>query len=265
MAYFDEGAGTEPILMLHGNPVAGYVFVPLMQELLPDYRCVIPDLFGFGMSDKPAEVGRFSLAGHIDQVAAVIRQLQLERITLVVHDWGGPIGLGAALQEPHRYRRLVLLNTMTEAPMRIMPIYQIPFYVLLRLNRLFAYLVRERNLFQRLGVAIMDPEDQAVYFRANHDWDSRAGIAAFPHMIPDSVHHPNYPILKEILARVEQWDIPSLVLFSDHDSVFSAEQGLKFARRMANARFERVDGPKHFLQYEQPQRVGRLIKEFLAT
>jgi pimeloyl-ACP methyl ester carboxylesterase len=114
-----------------------------------------------------------------------------------------------------------------------------------------------------MGVAIMDPQDQAVYARANYDWATRAGIAAFPRMIPNSSKHPNYPILKEIVSKLESWQIPALVLFSDHDSVFTAEQGERFARRMANAHFELVAGPKHFLQYEQPDRIGRLIRDFV--
>ncbi len=264
IAYFDEGNGPRTILMVHGNPVSGYVYVPLMRRLLPDYRCVVPDLMGFGMSDKPAEEAAYSLSGHIAMMAEFVRQLDLRDVAIVGHDWGGPIGFGAAVEEPERYTHLIVLNTMTEAPMKILPHYWLPFHILLRTRRLFSYLVRDRGLFQRLGVAIMDPRDQAVYARANHDWATRAGIAAFPRLIPYNKKHPNYPILKELLSKLESWDIPALVLFSDHDSVFTAEQGQRFAKRMANAHYELIAGPKHFLQYEQPDRIGRLIREFLG-
>jgi pimeloyl-ACP methyl ester carboxylesterase len=263
IAYLDEGVGSKTILMVHGNPVSGYIYAPLMRRLLPDFRCVVPDLMGFGMSEKPADEAAYSLTGHIAIMAEFVRRLDLSDAAIVGHDWGGPIGFGAAVQEPERYSQLIVLNTLTESPMKIMPMYWLPFHVLLRMRRLFSYLVRDRNLFQKMGVSIMEAEDQAVYARANHSWATRAGIAAFPRMIPNSVGHPNYPVLKDILERLEAWNIPSLVLFSDHDSVFSAEQGERFARRLSNARFELIQGPKHFLQYEQPDRLGSLIGEFL--
>ncbi len=263
LAYLDEGKGPKTILMVHGNPVAGYVYTRLMQRLLPVYRCVVPDLMGFGMSEKPADEEAYSLVGHIDRMAEFIQRLDLTDLAILGHDWGGPIGFGAALREPHRYTHVIVLNTMTEAPMKILPHYLLPFHLLLRTRRLFSYLVRDRGLFQRLGVAIMEPQDQQVYARANHNWATRAGIAAFPRMIPHSTRHPNYPILKEIVSKLESWNIPALVLFSDHDSVFASEQGERFARRMVNARYERIAGPKHFLQYEKPDLLGQLIRDFL--
>jgi haloalkane dehalogenase len=263
LAYFDEGTGPKTILMVHGNPVSGYVYVPLMRRLLPDYRCVVPDLLGFGMSDKPPNEEAYSLSAHIAMLAEFVKLLDLRDVAIIGHDWGGPIGFGAAIQQADRYSQLILLNTMTEAPMKILPHYWLPFHVLLRTRRLFSYLVRNRGLFQRLGVAIMDPRDQALYARANHDWATRAGIAAFPRMIPNNARHPNYPILKEILSQLESWDIPALVLFSDHDSVFTADQGQRFAKRMVNAHFKLIAGPKHFLQYERPDLIGDLIRNFL--
>jgi haloalkane dehalogenase len=264
IAYFDEGIGPLTILMVHGNPVSGYVYTPLMRHLLPDYRCVVPDLMGFGMSDKPVEEKTYSLPGHIAMMAEFVRRLDLRDLAIIGHDWGGPIGFGAAVEEPERYSHLIVLNTMTEAPMKILPHYWLPFHIFLRMRGLFSYLVRDRGLFQRLGVAIMDPQDQAVYARANHDWATRAGIAAFPRLIPHNESHANYPILKMILAKLESWDIPALVLFSDHDSVFTAEQGQRFAERMANAQYKLIVGPRHFLQYEQPERIGRLVRDFLG-
>lgn len=264
IAYFDEGTGPNTILMVHGNPVSGYVYVPLMRRLLPHFRCVVPDLMGFGMSDKPVNEDAYSLTGHIAMMAEFVNRLDLTDLAIVGHDWGGPIGFGAAVQEPNRYTHLIVLNTMTEAPMKILPHYWLPFHILLRTRRLFSYLVRDRGLFQRLGVAIMDPQDQEVYARANHDWATRAGIAAFPRMIPNNSRHPNFPILRDIVSRLESWNIPALVMFSDRDSVFTAEQGRHFAKRMVSARFELIDGPKHFLQYEQPERIAQLIRDFLS-
>jgi haloalkane dehalogenase len=192
-----------------------------------------------------------------------VQALDLRNVVLVAHDWGGPIGLGAALRERERYTHLVILNTLTEAPMKIRPRYLLPFHVLLRMKRVADYLVKELNLFQRIGVAIMEAADQAVYFSANHSADTRAGIAAFPRMIPYHRAHRNYPLLRAILAGLEAWEVPALVMFSDRDSVFSAEQGERLAQRMQDARFRLVAGPRHFLQYEQPHEVALAIDNFL--
>ena len=265
LAYLDAGSGARTILMVHGNPVSAYVYRGLMEQLAPHFRCVAPDLLGFGLSDKPGDEDAYSLAGHIDLMAAFVEQLDLREVVIVGHDWGGPIGFGAALRAQARYTHLVVLNTLTEAPMKIMPVYKLPFYFMLWARRLFDYLVKQRNLFQKMGVGIMRPEDQAVYFRANHSPQTRAAIAAFPRMIPYKQAHPNYALLKQILDGLKAWSIPALVLFSDHDSVFSSAQGERFAVQMQQAQYKLIAGPKHFLQYERPFQIAAEIIEFLST
>lgn len=265
VAYLDAGRGDTTLLMVHGNPVSGYVYGRLMQELVAGYRCVAPDLLGFGLSDKPPREADYSLEKHIAVVTAFVRALDLRNVVLVVHDWGGPIGLAAAVREPERYTHLVILNTLTEVPMRISPVYRLPFHILLRTPRLAAYLIKQRNLFQRLGIAIMDPEDRAVYERANHSAATRGGIAAFPRLIPYTKNHPSAPLVAQILRATAAWPIPALVLFSDHDSVFSAGQGARFAARLRHGRFRLVSGPKHFLQYEAPRVLAAEIKTFLRA
>ena len=263
IAYLDSGQGEQTLLMVHGNPVSAHVYTRLIGRLSSRYRCVAPDLLGFGQSDKPSQETDYSLPKHIEIMAEFVQMLGLRELALVVHDWGGPIGLGAALRDKGRYTHLVILNTLTEAPMKIRPRYWLPFHALLRMKRLADYLVKDLNLFQRRGVAIMEEADQAVYFKANHNATTRAGIAAFPRMIPFHHGHRNYPLVRDILVEVEEWDIPALVLFSDRDSVFSAEQGERLAHRMKNGQFRLVAGPRHFLQYEQPHEVASAIKNFL--
>ena len=264
IAYLDVGSGERTLLMIHGNPVAGYVYARLMTLLSPHFRCVVPDLLGFGMSDKPAEPAAYSLPQHIAIMREFVRLLDLQGVVLVVHDWGGPIGLATAVTEPHRYTHLIILNTMTEAPMRIMPIYKIPFHFFLRTRRLFDYLVKQQNLFQKMGIGIMDTADQQVYFRVNHSPDTRMGIASFPRMIPYKKTHPNTPLLREVLDSVIRWNIPALVMFSDHDSVFSADQGERFAQKLVNGTFQLISGPKHFLQYERPSEIAAKMITFLG-
>lgn len=263
IAYLDVGEGSQTLLMVHGNPVSSHVYARVIDRLSASFRCVAPDLLGFGQSDKPAAESAYTLPRHIRIVREFVRTLDLRDLVLVVHDWGGPIGVGAALSERRRYTRLVILNTLTEAPMKIPRRYWVPFHVLLRMRRLAEYLVKDLNLFQKIAVSDMAKSDQNVYFQANDSPAARAGIAAFPTMIPYNRAHPNYPLLQSILTDLETWDLPALVLFSDQDNIFSADQGEELAVQMQNATFQLIDGAGHYLQYEQPKTTARAIDTFL--
>src|SRR5216684_2970613 len=111
MHYVDEGLG-DPVVLLHGNPTWGFLYrdfvAPLTQA---GRRVIIPDMIGFGLSEKPTREHAHSLDGHIANLTALLRQLDLERVTLVCHDWGGPTGLGFALSNRKRMRALVLMST----------------------------------------------------------------------------------------------------------------------------------------------------------
>lgn len=263
IGYLDSGDGDRTLLMVHGNLVSSHVFARLIDRLPARYRCVAPDLLGFGRSDKPDDEADYTLSKHIGTVAEFVRALDLEDVALVVHDWGGPIGVGAALRETERYTRLVVLNTVAEVPVKIPRRYWLPFRVALHLGTVADYLMKERNLFQRLAVAGMDESDRAVYLRANDEPANRAGIAAFPRMIPHERGHPEYPRLRTILADLEEWDVPALVLFSDGDTFFSAERGEQLAARMRDAQFESVSDAGLFVQYEKPDEVAAAIDAFL--
>lgn len=183
IGYLDGGEGEQTLLLVHGNLVGSHVYARLIDCLHDRYRCVAPDLLGFGRSDKPAAKADYSLSKHIDTMIEFVRALALRNLALVVHDWGGPIGVGAALEDKERHSHLVVLNTVVESPIRIPRRYR-PFHALLGVERVADYLMRERNLFQRSALPGMDAADRAVYFRANDDPATRAGIGAFPSMVP---------------------------------------------------------------------------------
>ena len=103
--YVDEGPrDAPPVLLLHGNPTWSYMYrrPDRASSRRRGHRCVAPDHMGFGRSDKPPQLGRYHLAAHVDNLVGLIDELDLRDITLVVHDWGGPIGLGALLERPDR-------------------------------------------------------------------------------------------------------------------------------------------------------------------
>jgi haloalkane dehalogenase len=109
MHYVDEGTG-EPVLFVHGTPTWSYEWRHLIAALAPRRRCIAPDLLGFGLSDRPRGFA-YTPEAHAEALGAFVDRLGLERLTLVVHDYGGPIGLPLCLDRPERVSRLVLLNT----------------------------------------------------------------------------------------------------------------------------------------------------------
>src|SRR6266571_1398718 len=110
MHYVDEGAG-DPVLLLHGEPTWSYLYRKVIPELSGERRVVAPDYFGFGRSDKPVDRGWYSYDSHYSSIERFVEQLHLNNVTLVVHDWGGPLGLRLAVTKPERIARLVVLNT----------------------------------------------------------------------------------------------------------------------------------------------------------
>ncbi len=270
LSYFDTGlaassrAGVDPdgavVFMVHGNLTGGLVFHEVIRLLRDRYRCLAPDLLGFGMSDMPEAESVYTLARHIDLIARLVEELDLHNMVLCCHDWGGPIGLGAALRQRFRFRGLAILNTLTDPVMQVPARYRLPLTVITRWRYASNLLVRKLGLFQRLGLrSSLDRESRQFFARANHDASTRAGIAAFPRMIPTSRHHASYELLRTLFTELEAWDVPSVVAFSDRDRIFSARAGAALARRMKDARFERIRGARHFVQHEAPNEVARIV------
>jgi len=114
LAYTDVGTGP-PLVFLHGNPTSARLYRHLLRELAPDYRCIAPDYLGFGRSAAPRAFS-YRPSAHATLVETLLRDLDLSEITLVLHDWGGPIGLAYALRHPDTVRRLVLMNTWAAPP-----------------------------------------------------------------------------------------------------------------------------------------------------
>ena len=115
MHYVDEGSG-EPVVMVHGDPTWGFLyrnFIPLLSQR---YRCIVPDQMGMGKSAVPQERSLYRLEQHRANLEALLLDLNLHDITLVLHDWGGPVGFGFATRHPERIKRLVLMNTWAFAP-----------------------------------------------------------------------------------------------------------------------------------------------------
>ena len=260
----DEGRG-RPLLLLHGNPTWSYLYRRMIPPFVEaGYRCVAPDLMGFGLSDKPEDEGAYSLERHVRIVTELVDRLGLVDVVSVGHDWGGPIGLAWAIRNRDHVRALVLLDTF------VAPVERLPrvFRALFRQGRLSSFLVRRLDLFRAAAFGFgfrrrLDHEAAEMYRMPHPDAASRAGISAFPKMIPTDDDHPNAPALREIEDALREWDVPALVVWADRDVAFPVEAGRKVADTLVDGRFHVVERAGHFLQEDAGEEIAERTIAFL--
>ena len=221
--YVDEGPpDAPPTLFVHGNPTWSYMWRrPIAELSTRGRRCVAFDHMGFGRSDKPPYLSGYSLQVHIDNALALIDQLDLRDVTLVVHDWGGPIGLGALLQRADRLRALVLINTWAWE----LPSFLPPFLREFRTEGLGEILALGGNLFVESmpgGMARRDVDaDVMEAYRAPFpDYWSRVGTLAFQREIPLTERDRSARLMGSIHERLDSLDVPVRLIWGMRDPVF---------------------------------------------
>jgi len=266
MAYVDQGAG-EPVVMLHGNPTWGYLYRKFIPPIAENYRAVVPDHIGFGRSDKPLETLR--LADHIRNFTELALALDLRDITLVMQDWGGPIGLGFAVKHPERVKRLVVMNTWAFRIAAGTPLH--PLLEQFRLPGIGEALVQGLNLFVEgfLPAGIhrrekINEQMMNAYRAPFPDFNSRAAILAFPRDIAVGDDHPSTPTIGEIEDHLAQLRVPALIVWGMRDIAFPPMMiKARWLRYFPEAEVHRLDHASHFLQEDEPELITDLILDFL--
>jgi haloalkane dehalogenase len=257
--YVDEGSGA-PVLLLHGEPTWAYLYRKMIPALAKAARAVAPDYFGFGRSDKPTRVDDYSYDFHYASIERFADELDLRDTTVVVQDWGGPIGLRFAVERPDRVTRLVILNTGIGAGRAPSPEW-----------------LRFREFVRRVGADLVpgqlirisclsDPGDDVIegYNAPFPTPESKAGPLAFPELVPTEVDHPSAAKMMEVREALTRWERPTLVLFSDSDPIFSTDAAKRMATRIPGAGpAEIVAGAGHFLQEERGEEIAERIVRFL--
>lgn len=208
--YLDEGPrDAAPVLMVHGNPTWSFYYRELVLALRSTHRCVVPDHIGCGLSDKPGDDRyRYTLASRVDDLTALVDALGLERVSLVVHDWGGMIGTAWATRHPDRVDRVVAMNTaaFTNPKGTKVP----PSLWLARNTVLGAGLVRGLNAFAEGAVRTCTtrrplPPDVARAYVAPYDsWDNRIATLRFVQDIPLSPSDPAWAVVAETEAGLSR-------------------------------------------------------------
>jgi haloalkane dehalogenase len=261
MHYVDEGEG-KPVLLLHGEPTWAYLYRKVIPQVAPVARCIAPDYFGFGRSDKPVEREWYSYDTHTASLERFVDELDLRDVTVVMQDWGGPLGMRLAVERPDRIARLVVLNTgiFSGRP---------PSDTWLR----FRELVRRTGTdFQpgqliRITCTTELPDDVVAAYDAPFPTpESKTGVLMFPEQVPTEPDHPSARTMLDVREKLRSWDRPALVFFSDSDPIFSPRVAERLAELIPGAELqEPVAGAGHFLQEDAGEEVGRRIAAWLKS
>jgi haloalkane dehalogenase len=261
MHYVDEGVG-DPVLLLHGEPSWAYLYRKMIPPLAGVARALAPDYFGFGRSDKPTRIEDYSYDFHYASIERFADELDLRRTTVVVQDWGGPIGLRLAVERPDRVSRLVILNTGIGAG-------RAPSEEWLRFRALVRRVGTDLVPGQLIRISAVGELDDEVVEAYNAPFPapaSKAGVLAFPELVPTEIDHPSAAKMLEVRAALATWERPALVLFSDSDPIFSPAAAERMASRIPGAGpAEIVEGAGHFLQEEKGEAIAERIVRFLSA
>jgi cis-3-alkyl-4-acyloxetan-2-one decarboxylase len=264
--YVDEGPpDAPPLLFVHGNPTWSYLWRrPIAELSARGRRCVAFDHMGFGRSDKPPQLSAYSLECHIENAIALIDALDLSDVTLVGHDWGGPIGLGALLERRDRLRAVVLMNTWAWE----LPSFLPPFLREFRTEGLGEILALGGNLFVESIPGGMrrrdaDPLMMEAYRAPFPDYWSRAGTLAFQREIPLTERDRSAPLMASIHERLPDLSLPVLLVWGMRDPVFQPVFLDQWRELFPEAETVELDDASHFLVEDSPDAVTDAIEGFL--
>ena len=262
--YLDEGSGGEPLLMLHGNPTWSFYYRNLILGLKDSYRCVVPDHMGMGFSDKPQNYP-YTLSQHIDNLEKLLDQIKLDNITLVVHDWGGPIGMGFAVRHPERIKRLVIFNTAAFLSCKI-PVS----LKLCRVPGLGAIAIRGFNAFARTAIywackkqERMTKEVRSGYLEPYDNFFSRVATLRFVQDIPMNPDSPSYPVVQDIEENLKLFrDHPVKIIWGAHDFVFNDHFLNRWKEIYPQAEVHRIEDAGHYVVEDAHEKILPMLKEF---
>jgi haloalkane dehalogenase len=257
--YVDEGSGS-PIVCFHGEPTWAFLYRKMVPPLVEGgHRVICPDYAGFGRSDKPIDREWYSYDRHVELMTELLAGLDVRDATVVVQDWGGPIGLRWAVENQDRAARLVILNTGLFTG---------------RVSKGFLawrdFAVRNPDLpigFVISGATTTDLPDEVVagYEAPFPDAASKAGAAQFPLLVPTTDEAVGAAEMKAVLDKLSNWEKPALVAFSDSDPVFPfPRSGEVMCEAIPGAGEQvKIEGAAHFLQEDRGEEIAQRILEFL--
>jgi haloalkane dehalogenase len=273
--YLDEGPrDAPPVVMLHGNPTWSFYYRTLIPDISREYRVVVPDHVGCGLSDKPQDYP-YTLEQHIANLGRLIAHLGLptttvdpaKRLTLLMHDWGGMIGMGYATRHPEKIARFVVLNTAAfvqpNLPLRIK---------MCRLPVLGDLLIRRWNGFARLALPWatvhrerLTPQVRAGYLAPYDCWENRIAVLRFVEDIPFERGHRSRQAVEDIEANLYLFEQhPMLIIWGAQDFVFTVRDFLAgWEERFPYAEVRVVEDAGHYVVEDAHERIVPWVLAFL--
>jgi pimeloyl-ACP methyl ester carboxylesterase len=271
MHYIDEGEG-DPVVLLHGNPTWGFLYRDVIRPLVASgRRVIVPDMIGFGLSEKPTREQAHTLDGHSANLTALMRQLDLRLIALVCHDWGGPTGLSFAMSNPERVRALTVMSTWAwplppaEFHTRIFP------WRMMHAPLIGPYLLGRHNALAGRGVylSVVDREKfkgvaQSAYEAVLPDPATRLLTWTWPRWIPLDPSARGFDRFRWLEERLSQSKLPTLIIWGREDDVFDTIMfSQRFKQLLPHAEGPHLVSGRHFLQEDSGPEIAALIVEFL--
>ncbi len=260
LAHLDEGDGP-PVVFFHGEPTWSFLWrkvIPPVRDA--GFRCIAPDLPGFGRSDKPIDLDWYTYDRHVAMIAPLLAELDLRGATVVVHDWGGPIGLRLAVEHPERIARLVILDTgLFTGHQKMTAAWQ----------AFRDFVERTEDLpvgFLVQGACAQPPPAEviAAYDAPYPSAAAKAGARAFPLLIPRAPDAPGAAAGRRVLEALREDRRDKLILWADSDPVLPLEVGRRFAASLGAEVDHVIAGASHFLQEDAGERIGALIADWLG-
>jgi pimeloyl-ACP methyl ester carboxylesterase len=263
MHYVDEGTG-EPLLFVHGTPTWSFEWRHLVRAFAPTHRCIAPDHIGFGLSDRPRNFA-YTPEAHSANLVRFVEELDPEPFTLVVHDFGGPIGLALCIEHPERVRRLVLVNTWMwsfagDCEMeRNGRVAASPFGGFL--YRWANFSLRVITPYAYADRSKLTPQIYRQYLERFPDrWSRGAVLWALARALLGSSQY--YDSLWSERERLRGW--PALILWGMKDPAFRPYQLARWRQVLPSARVAEFENAGHWPHEEAPDRVILEMRDFLS-
>ena len=263
-------APANTVVMVHGNPTWSFYYRRVILALRKTHRCIAPDHVGMGLSDKPGDAKyAYTLRQRIDDLEALLNSLNITQpITLIVHDWGGMIGMGYAVRHPERIARLVILNT---AAFGLPAGKKMPWQLKLCRSPLGPLLVRGLNGFSRDAAKScvkrrpLSQDAREAYLRPYNSWANRIAVMRFVQDIPLSPGHPSFADVQHIAGNLAQFrDRPMLVVWGLRDFVFDHHFLTEWTQRFPAATVHRYEDAGHYVLEDAHEEIVPLVTRFVS-
>lgn len=263
--YVEQGRG-DPVLFVHGNPTWSYLWRNIIPNVADTHRAIAVDLLGFGKSDRPKDAD-YSFEEHCAVVSGFIESLGLRNLSLVLHDWGGPIGMSYAIDHKENVAKVVLISTFV-APAALPLGFALKLF---RVPGLSAFIIQRMNLFLpfvlRVGVANranMTGDVLRQYYAPFPDYESRRPVRRWPEQLPLGPADATYRAVQRIGEALPSFDRPVLVLKAARDPILTMSRANWLIHTLPKARLEVVEKAGHYAQEDQPEKVAAAISQFLV-